>query len=254
MNVFGALDNLAWIWVSEKSLAIDQMKIGLGPKCKAVRASFSPEMQDYLSKLEPWFAHIVDFRDALAHRIPLFVPPYCVPDANDDEYMALDARKLATRDADEYERIKAEQLKLVVFRNLYSNETPTRLQDKKPPVVLPLSAARALRNGRGNWPEAARLELNRATDQNARSCLPTSARMQSREVSRRCLRNVCLQPRGGIYLFCVMLHAIETRRSAQSRYAASRSPPCSERGDAARGGIHKLRIGKVRLKSHAIHN
>lgn len=132
MNVFGALDNLAWIWVSEKSLAIDQMKIGLGPKCKAVRASFSPEMQDYLSKLEPWFAHIVDFRDALAHRIPLFVPPYCVPDANDDEYMALDARKLATRDADEYERIKAEQLKLVVFQPVMKHT----LQDKKPPVVF----------------------------------------------------------------------------------------------------------------------
>jgi hypothetical protein len=28
-------------------------------------------------------------RDALAHRIPLFIPPHCVRDANDATYMAL---------------------------------------------------------------------------------------------------------------------------------------------------------------------
>ncbi len=132
MNVFGALDNLAWIWVSEKSLAVPKMKTGLGPKCEAVRASFSPEMQDYLSKLDLWFAHIVDFRDALAHRIPLFIPPYCVPDANDAAYMALDVRKIAARDAAEYERIKAEQLELVVFQPVMKHT----LKDRKPPVVF----------------------------------------------------------------------------------------------------------------------
>jgi hypothetical protein len=134
MNVFGALDNLAWIWVSEKPLAVDRIEIGLGPKCKAVRASFSPEMRDYLSKskLERWFAHIVDFRDALAHLIPLYIPPYCVPDANDAAYMALGARKLATRDEDEYERIKAEQLELVVFQPVMKHT----LQDNNPPVVF----------------------------------------------------------------------------------------------------------------------
>jgi hypothetical protein len=41
MNVFGALDNLAWIWVSEKPLAVDRIETGLGPKCKAVRASYA---------------------------------------------------------------------------------------------------------------------------------------------------------------------------------------------------------------------
>ena len=38
MNAFGAVDNLAWIWVSEKSLKIGRMEIGLGPKCTSVRA------------------------------------------------------------------------------------------------------------------------------------------------------------------------------------------------------------------------
>jgi hypothetical protein len=132
MNVFGALDNLAWIWVSEKALSIDRTQIGLAQKCKAVRASFSPQLRDYLSGLDRWFNHIVDFRDALAHRIPLYIPPYCVPDANQAAYSALNARKFAAQDADEYDRIKAEQLELVVFQPIMKHT----LEDKKPAVVF----------------------------------------------------------------------------------------------------------------------
>jgi hypothetical protein len=132
MNVFGALDNLAWIWVSERELGIGKMQVGLGPKYAAVRASVSPEMRDYLTGLAPWFEHIIDFRDALAHRIPLFIPPYIVPDANDRAYGELEVRKFATKDMDEYDRLKAEQLKLVAFHPVMKHS----LQDEKPPVVF----------------------------------------------------------------------------------------------------------------------
>jgi hypothetical protein len=40
MNVFGALDNLAWVWVSEKVLSISKNNIGLSRKCKEIRKSF----------------------------------------------------------------------------------------------------------------------------------------------------------------------------------------------------------------------
>jgi hypothetical protein len=132
MNVFGALDNLAWIWVGERPLNVGKMEVGLGPKCKAVRASFSQEMQHYLFGLGPWFDHIVDFRDALAHRIPLYIPPYIVPDENDAAYGAIEDRKFATKDVDEYGRLKAEQLKLVAFHPVMKHT----LHDKKPPVVF----------------------------------------------------------------------------------------------------------------------
>jgi hypothetical protein len=49
MNTFGALDNLARIWVSEKSLNIGKKQTGLGPQCKQVRGSFSKENRDYLA-------------------------------------------------------------------------------------------------------------------------------------------------------------------------------------------------------------
>ena len=124
MNVFGALDNLAWIWVSERSLQVSKVEVGLGQKCAAVRASFSQEMQDYLSGLAPWFDHIIDFRDALAHRIPLYIPPYIVADENDAAYGELEVRKFATKDMEEYDRLKAEQLKLVTFHPCDETHAP----------------------------------------------------------------------------------------------------------------------------------
>lgn len=137
-NAFGALDNLAWIWVSErhitsaKGAALSAGQIGLGKGCKLVRGSFSQAMQDYLVDLEPWFEHIEDFRHALAHRIPLYVPPFVVPDAQQAAYDDVDVRKWATRDVAEYERLKAEQLALVEFRPIMTH----KLYDKKPPVVF----------------------------------------------------------------------------------------------------------------------
>ena len=132
MNVFGALDNLAWIWVSEKPLTVSKKQTGLDPKCKTVRGSFSQEMRDYLASLDAWFAHIIDFRDALAHRIPLYIPPYIVSEKDDAAYEALEARKRATKDNDEYDRLCAEQRRLEEFHPVMKHA----LDDKKPPVVF----------------------------------------------------------------------------------------------------------------------
>jgi hypothetical protein len=115
-NVFGAIDNLAWIWVKEKRLKVDQRWVGLVPKCKTVRGTFSPEMQGYLDRLAPWFEYVIDYRDALAHRIPLYIAPYMVPDETAAAYQALEAQSLAARDASEHQRLKEEQLKLGAFQ------------------------------------------------------------------------------------------------------------------------------------------
>ena len=132
INVFGALDNLAWVWVKEKGLEIENNKIGLGKKCKTVRRSFSLEMRNHLVGLEGWLENLIDFRDALAHRIPLYVPPYCVPKANLDAYENLSAQKLATQPLDAYNRIKSEQIKLVEYQPVIKHT----LNDGKPPIVF----------------------------------------------------------------------------------------------------------------------
>lgn len=73
-NVFGSLDNLAWVWVSEKGLTkndgspIPNTWVGLKSGNTLVRSSFSPEFQKYLLELDAWFNYLEDFRHALAHK------------------------------------------------------------------------------------------------------------------------------------------------------------------------------------------
>ncbi len=81
LNIFGCLDNLAWIWVREKDVRSKDGSelapewIGLSKRNKQVRRSFLPPFRSYLDSLEPWFTHIKEFRDALAHRIPTVHSP-----------------------------------------------------------------------------------------------------------------------------------------------------------------------------------
>ncbi len=77
--------------------------------------------------MDPWFDYIVEYRDALAHRIPLYIAPYIVPDENASAYQVLEARLLATRDAREYQCLKEEQLKLGAFQPVMKHT----LQDDK---------------------------------------------------------------------------------------------------------------------------
>ncbi len=124
-NVFGSTDNLAWIWVQEKSLAkndgspIPNSWVGLRAKNELVRDSFSPEFQEYLRGLNGWFDHLENFRHALAHRIPLYIPPYVVPTEKVAAYQELECRMaeaLDQRDFAEHERLSAEQEAMAAFQ------------------------------------------------------------------------------------------------------------------------------------------
>ncbi len=91
-NLFGFLDNLAWVWVLERGVTGDdgkplgRMQVGLNKKYKKVRASFSPTFSSYLEGLQKWFEHITDFRDALAHRVPLYIPPTTIHPDNGEQW------------------------------------------------------------------------------------------------------------------------------------------------------------------------
>jgi len=126
-NVYGCVDNLAWVWVYEKGLdsKIRRNSVGLRAKHTEVRSTLSAGFQDYLAKLDPWLDYIIEYRDALAHRIPLYVPPGGVPVRHVDAYNTLERgiqEALYVRgDAYEYERLLAEQNKLLVFQPLISH-------------------------------------------------------------------------------------------------------------------------------------
>ena len=123
-NIFGCIDNLAWIWTEEKNLTtkdgmrIHHTKVGLGKDKKIIRNSFSADFQLYLDTLQPWLENLENFRHALAHRIPLYIPPYNISPSKAAEYQALEDRKSAAikrLDLVENERLSVEQMSLVKF-------------------------------------------------------------------------------------------------------------------------------------------
>jgi hypothetical protein len=124
-NIFGAIDNLAWIWVIETELnkkdgsPLSNAHVGFGPKNFYVRQSLPPAIQEYLKTMDPWFRGLEDFRHSLAHRIPLYVPPYTVDPSDEREWQALEQQIFAASlrgDASTKARIEAEQKRLCRFR------------------------------------------------------------------------------------------------------------------------------------------
>jgi len=86
--------------------------IGLGPKNDVVRGSLSKEFRDYLTTLDKWFEYLEDFRHALAHRIPLYIPPYVVPESDEAKYQDFESRKAAAyerKDFAQYDYLSAKQ-------------------------------------------------------------------------------------------------------------------------------------------------
>ena len=122
-NVFGCLDNLAHIWVSEKGVQdngkpLADGKIGLGKKYKGVRNSLSTRIRDYLIELDPWFVYLEGFRHALAHRIPPYIPPYSVPPDREIEYKEIEARineATISGNVDLVDQLKSKKMALVYF-------------------------------------------------------------------------------------------------------------------------------------------
>lgn len=83
-NIFGSIDNLAWIWTYERQILqpngqpLPKAWVGLRPDNAFLRGTLSTGFQQYLGTLADWFAYLEDYRHALAHRIPLYIPPLVV--------------------------------------------------------------------------------------------------------------------------------------------------------------------------------
>lgn len=94
-NVFGCCDNVAWMWVLEKDVRnakgkpLDKKQVGIGADFKEFKKSCSQEFRDYLATREEWLVHLKNFRDALAHQIPLYIPLYTIEPAHEDAYRKL---------------------------------------------------------------------------------------------------------------------------------------------------------------------
>jgi hypothetical protein len=130
MSAFGCCENIAWIWVHERDVRLPNgqplpaTRVGLGASFPLVRAALTPQFRDYLDGRADWFAHLKDFRDALAHRIPLYIPPYTVNPDDAGRYQALEAaatRALRAQDFEGYERLQADKMALARFQPIMAH-------------------------------------------------------------------------------------------------------------------------------------
>lgn len=124
-NVFAAADNLAWIWVIEKNVRrpdgteLPETWVGLRQPNRLVRASLPAPLRAYVEGLDAWFDMVDNYRHALAHRIPLYIPPYIVTHDDEARYKDLERRKMQALlggDLNEHRRVEQEQKGLEIFR------------------------------------------------------------------------------------------------------------------------------------------
>jgi hypothetical protein len=108
VNVAGIFDNLGWVYVLERDLFGDpkagklgRMDVGL---LNAKTQSYLPaNLREYLrsDSLSGWHSrYSKGYRDALAHRIPLYIPPSILNTAQLNEYRDIEAQLLAIRSTD----------------------------------------------------------------------------------------------------------------------------------------------------------
>jgi hypothetical protein len=122
VNAYGCLDNLAWIWVFETNQKgkwgqpLDRRMVGLGESYWALRKSFSKPFRKYLKERKKWFRHVSEFRDSLAHRIPLYVPTFVLSEENILEYKRLEQAAFKAVDYKTYNELKSQQEELGVYR------------------------------------------------------------------------------------------------------------------------------------------
>jgi len=95
-NVFGCLDNLAWIWVEERNVknpknGKDLPPLSVGLRNEAVRAFLDVDVRNYLDGMVSWSEYLESYRHALAHRIPLYIPPFGARPGCEARYQELEA-------------------------------------------------------------------------------------------------------------------------------------------------------------------
>ncbi len=82
INIYGFLDNLAWVVLYEKNVEIEPRDVGLF--YKKTKKYFSLPFREYLEStpVKTWHeTYLKNYRDTLSHRIPVYVPPkFLTPD------------------------------------------------------------------------------------------------------------------------------------------------------------------------------
>lgn len=118
VNIFGLLDNLAWVLIYEKKLAgiIDKKKVGLFKK--ETKKYLPNKFCQYLDspQMKLWHGqYLTNYRDALSHRIPLYVPPQILNTEQKKQLAQIDQEIIncyKTRDFNTIEKLRKQQMNI----------------------------------------------------------------------------------------------------------------------------------------------
>jgi hypothetical protein len=123
VNISGILDNLGWVYIFENNLFGEPKegkvnKYGVGLFNKKTQEHLNHRLKAYLtsSRTQSWYNNYSkNYRDALAHRVPLYVPPAALNDEEVEEYLSLerslwDFSSIDKIDGHDLNRIKQSQL------------------------------------------------------------------------------------------------------------------------------------------------
>lgn len=100
VNLSGLLDNLGWVFVYENDLfgSSKEGKLGkndIGLFNIKTQSRLPDDFRTYLNteRIKRWYSeYSKNYRDALAHRIPAYVPPFTLNREEQEKYLALDAQ------------------------------------------------------------------------------------------------------------------------------------------------------------------
>jgi hypothetical protein len=123
INVYGTLENLALAAAYEKDL-IGKVKQGKIPRKNVslfndtFRCRLDNKLREYLtqSKIDSWYEEYAkNYRDALAHRIPPYVPPSALNDSETDKFRQIEneiAKLYKTYDFDSIKALRDKQAQI----------------------------------------------------------------------------------------------------------------------------------------------
>lgn len=111
INLAGSFDNMAWAFVLRHGL-LQQVggRMGVGMFVPATRRFLPQDIRDNLDTPEAraWQqTYLKDYRDALAHRIPLYLPPAVFAPGDGERFNALEQQKFDALRTGHFERIEA---------------------------------------------------------------------------------------------------------------------------------------------------
>ncbi len=93
INLYGALENLAWIYAIYINFKGKNFDISFFAKQKKLLNTLPENIKKSFIGDGKWLEYIKKIRDLLAHQEPLYIPPYCVIMEQKDKWQVLEEKK-----------------------------------------------------------------------------------------------------------------------------------------------------------------